>query len=234
MVLLGSLINALGIAAGTLIGLLLTRIPDRIKETVMIAIGLSVSILGITMAFKSEDFFYVIVSLIAGAVIGEVLNLEEKLHAVGRWIERRMGKSKSGNIAEGFVTATLIFVIGAMAIVGALDSGLRGDHSVLMTKSMIDGFTSAVLASTLGIGVLLSAIPVFLYESAIALLAGVIQTSIEEKLLSSLISEMTAAGGVMILAIGLNMLEIKSIRVANLLPALPVIILLVTIQHYFF
>ncbi|KZZ85439.1 MULTISPECIES: DUF554 domain-containing protein [Bacillaceae] len=234
MVLLGSLINALGIAAGTLIGLLLTKIPDRIKETVMIAIGLSVSILGITMAFKSEDFFYVIVSLIAGAVIGEVLNLEEKLHAVGRWIERRMGKSKSGNIAEGFVTATLIFVIGAMAIVGALDSGLRGDHSVLMTKAMIDGFTSAVLASTLGIGVLLSAIPVLLYEGAIALLAGVIQSSIEEKLLSSLISEMTAAGGVMILAIGLNMLQIKAIRVANLLPALPVIILLVTIQHYFF
>ncbi|AZB44699.1 DUF554 domain-containing protein [Bacillus sp. FJAT-42376] len=234
MVLLGSVINAIGIAAGTLIGLLLTRIPERIKETVMIAIGLSVSILGITMALKSEDFFYVIVSLIAGAVIGEILNLEEKLHAAGRWIEGKTGKSKTGNIAEGFVTATLIFVIGAMSIVGALDSGLRGDHSVLMTKSMIDGFTSAVLASTLGIGVMLSAIPVFLYEGAIALFAGVIQSSIEKKLLTALISELTAAGGVMILAIGLNMLQIKSIRVANLLPALPVIILLVTIQHYFF
>ncbi|MGD6819013.1 DUF554 domain-containing protein [Metabacillus sp. 84] len=234
MVLLGSLINAAGIAAGTLIGLLLTRIPERIKQTVMMAIGLSVSILGITMALKSEDFFFVIVSLIAGAVIGEWLNLEEKLHAAGRWLERRIGPSKTGNVAEGFVTATLIFVIGAMAIVGALDSGLRGDHSVLMTKSMIDGFTSAVLASTLGIGVLLSAIPVFFYEGTIALLAGLIQSSIEEELLASLISELTAAGGVLILAIGLNMLEIKSIRTANLLPALPVIIGLVVLQHTFF
>ncbi|MTH54154.1 DUF554 family protein [Bacillus mangrovi] len=234
MVLLGSLANALGIAAGTLIGLCLTRIPARIKETVMVAIGLSVSILGITMALKAEDFFFVIVSLIGGAVLGELFSLEEKLHQAGRFLERKMGKSKSGNIAEGFVTATLIFVIGAMAIVGALDSGLRGDHSVLLTKSMIDGFTSAVLASTLGIGVLFSAIPVFFYEGSIALLAGLIHASIEEKLLESLIAQLTGTGGVMILAIGLNMLEIKAIRVANLLPALPFMILIVWLQHSLF
>ncbi|MRX73394.1 DUF554 family protein [Bacillus lacus] len=236
MVLLGSIINALGIIAGTIIGLLLRRIPEQMKQTVMVGIGLSIIVLGIDMALQSRDFFYVIISLVIGAVIGELLNLEGKLYAVGKWLEFKFGKkgSENSSISQGFVTATLIFVIGAMAIIGAMDSGLRGDHSVLLTKSMIDGFTSIILASTLGIGVMFSAVPVFLYEGSIALLSNVIQQSIADSLLQGLISELTATGGVLIGAIGLNMLGIISIRVANLLPSLLMIMLIVIAQYLYF
>ncbi|APH06784.1 DUF554 domain-containing protein [Bacillus weihaiensis] len=230
MVLFGSIVNALGIIGGTLIGLLLRKIPEQMKQTVMTAIGISVIILGIDMALKSADFFYVIVSLVVGTVIGEWLRIEDSLHYIGKVLEKKLDKTESSNIAQGFVTATLIFVVGAMAIVGALDSGLRSDHSVLLTKSMIDGFTSMVLASTLGIGVIFSAIPVFLYQGGIALFANIIHSYLPPALLDLLIAELTATGGVLIFAIGLNILGIKQIRVANLLPSILIITLIVLIQ----
>ncbi len=121
MVLFGSVINALGIILGTIIGLLLRKIPEQMKQTVMIAIGLSVVVLGLDMAMKSSDFFFVIVSLVIGTVMGEWLKLEDHLHGLGNMLEKKIGKSPTGNIAQGFVTATLIFVVGAMAIIGALD-----------------------------------------------------------------------------------------------------------------
>lgn len=231
--LFGSIVNAVGIIVGTFIGLLLRRIPDQMKQTVMIAIGLSVVILGIDMALKSDNFFIVIVSLIVGSLVGEWLRIEDYLHRIGTTLEQKIGKSQSGNIAQGFVTATLIFVVGAMAIVGSLDSGLRQDHSVLLTKSMIDGFTSIVLASTLGIGVLFSALPVFLYQGGIALLANVIHQFLSDSLLNLLIAELTATGGVLILAIGINMLGIKQIRVANLLPSILIVTIIVLIQYHY-
>ncbi|QNF27670.1 DUF554 domain-containing protein [Metabacillus sp. KUDC1714] len=233
MVLFGSVVNAVGIIVGTFIGLLLRKIPDQMKQTVMIAIGLSVVILGIDMALKSDNFFIVIVSLIVGSLVGEWLRIEDYLHRIGTTLEQKIGKSQSGNIAQGFVTATLIFVVGAMAIVGSLDSGLRQDHSVLLTKSMIDGFTSIVLASTLGIGVLFSALPVFLYQGGIALLANVIHQFLSDSLLNLLIAELTATGGVLILAIGINMLGIKQIRVANLLPSILIVTIIVLIQYHY-
>ncbi|MGM0877086.1 MAG: DUF554 domain-containing protein [Bacillota bacterium] len=231
MVLFGSIVNALGIIIGTIIGLLLRGIPDQMKQTVMVVIGLSVVVLGIDMALKSDNFFIIIVSLVVGTVIGEWLRLEDLLHHIGNVLERKIGKSQSGNIAQGFVNATLIFVVGAMAIVGALDSGLRQDHAVLLTKSMIDGFTSIVLASTLGIGVLLSALPVFLYQGGIALFANVIHQFLSDSLLEILIAELTSTGGVLIFAIGINMLGIKQIRVANLLPSILVVTIIVLVQY---
>jgi uncharacterized membrane protein YqgA involved in biofilm formation len=225
--------NALGIIIGTMIGLLLRRIPDQMKQTVMIGIGLSVVVLGIDMALKSDNFFIVIVSLVVGTVIGEWLRLEDHLHHMGKVLEHKLGKSQSGNIAQGFVSATLIFVVGAMAIVGALDSGLRKDHAVLLTKSMIDGFTSMVLASTLGVGVLFSAIPVFLYQGGIALFANIIHQFLSDSLLELLIAELTATGGVLILAIGINMLGIKQIRVANLLPSILIVTIIVLLQYHY-
>jgi uncharacterized protein len=225
--------NALGIILGTIIGLLLRRIPDQMKQTVMVVIGLSVVVLGIDMALTSDNFFIVIVSLIAGTVIGELLRLEDHLHQIGNLLERKMGKHQSGNISQGFVTATLIFVVGAMAIVGALDSGLRQDHAVLLTKSMIDGFTSIVLASTLGVGVLLSAVPVLFYQGGIALFANVIHQYLSDSLLEILIAELTATGGVLIFAIGINMLGIKQIRVANLLPSIVVVTIIVLFQYHY-
>ncbi len=234
MFLIGTLVNGLLIIIGTVLGKLFHRIPEGMKGTVMHAIGLAVVVLGLQMGFKSENFLIVILSLVFGAVIGEYWKLDDKLNQVGDWLEKKIGKGNGqGSISQGFVTATLIFVIGAMAIIGALDSGIRGDHDVLYTKSIIDGFTALILTTTLGIGVVFSAIPVMLYEGSIALFATQIDRLIPQALMDSFIVEMTATGGVMIFAIGLNLLGIMKIRVANLLPGILVCAIIVTIMHYF-
>lgn len=220
MVLFGTIVNGLAIVLGAWIGIRVKGFSRGMQETVMKAIGLSVIVLGLTMAFEGEEFLLIIFSLAIGAVIGERLNLEGKLNEVGNIIERRMKKQGDSSLAEGFVAATLLFVVGAMAIVGALDSGFRGDHSVLLTKSLLDGFSSIVFAATLGIGVMFSAVPVVLYQGAIALAASWIVTAVPEPLLNQLINEITAVGGIMIMAIGLNLLGLEKIRVANLLPAI--------------
>ncbi|HAQ07243.1 MAG TPA: DUF554 domain-containing protein [Bacillus bacterium] len=233
MFLIGTIVNGLLIIAGTLLGKLLTRIPENMKATVMHGIGLSVMVLGLQMGFKSANFLIVILSLVLGAVIGESLKLEDRLNSVGDWLERRIGSKGEGSISQGFVTATLIFVIGAMAIIGALDSGIRGDHDVLYTKAIIDGFTALILTTTLGIGVLFSAVPVMLYQGTIALFATQIDKLIPQALMDSFILELTATGGVMIFAIGLNLIGLTKIRVANLLPGILVTAILVTITHIF-
>lgn len=227
MVLLGTLANGLGIVVGTLLGSLCRNIPESMKTTVMQAIGLAIAVLGIQMGMKSEQFLLVILSLVIGTVAGEALKLEEKLSSIGSWIESKVG-SGQGSVAEGFVTATLIFVVGAMAIIGALDSGIRGNHDVLYTKAVMDGFISLLLSTTLGIGVIFSAIAVVLYQGLIAVFAAQIDRIVPEALMDQLIIEMTATGGIMILAIGLNLIGITKVKVANLLPAIVVVILLVT------
>lgn len=234
MVLLGTLINAALIIAGTLIGRALRNIPEKMKETVMYAIGLAVVVLGLQMGFESQNFVIVIISLVLGTVIGEWADLDQKLNRFGHWIEVKLGaKESKGSIAQGFVTATLIFVIGAMGVIGALESGLSNEHGVLISKGIIDGFTSIILASTLGIGVLLSAAPVFVYQGLIALFATQISLIIPEAALDLFIAEMSATGGVMIVAIGLNLMGITKIRVANLLPGILVVALAVTVIYQF-
>ncbi|TFE01443.1 DUF554 domain-containing protein [Jeotgalibacillus salarius] len=233
MVLLGTLVNGLLIILGTLIGKLLHRIPERMKATVMSAIGLAVVVLGLQMGLSSNNYLVVIISLVLGAVIGEWMGLDDKLNAMGRWIERKVGSKGETSISQGFVTATLIFVIGAMGVIGALDSGLRGDHQVLFTKSIIDGFVSIILTSTLGVGVLFSAIPVVLYQGGIALFATQIDKFVPEVLMDQFIAEMTSAGGIMIFAIGLNLIGITKIRVANLLPGIMIVAAIVTIVHLY-
>lgn len=204
------------------------------KNTVLSIIGLAVAVLGIQMGFKSSNFIIVIVSLVLGAVIGEWLDLDKQLIRLGKWVESKLGKKTSQNsISEGFVNATLIFLIGSMGVLGALDSGLRNDHSVLITKGIIDGFTSIVLSSTLGIGVLLSAIPVFLYQGIIAVFSGFISAYISEAALNLFIQEMTATGGVMIFAIGLNIVGLTKIRVANLLPSIGIVGIIIPIIFLF-
>lgn len=231
MFLLGTIVNGLLIVVGTLFGKLLHRIPEGMKTTVMYGISLSVMVLGLQMGFKSENFLIVIISLVAGAVIGEVLDLDGKLNSVGYWLENKIGTSGQGSISQGFVTATLIFVIGAMAIIGALDSGIRGDHDVLYTKAIIDGFTALILTTTLGIGVIFSAIPVVLYQGVIAAFATQIDRLIPTELMDSFIIELTASGGVMIFAIGLNLAGLTKIKVANLLPGILVTAIIVAIIY---
>lgn len=231
MFLLGTIVNGLLIIIGTLLGKLFHKIPEKMKHSVMSVIGLAVAVLGLQMGFKSENFLIVIISLVIGTVIGEYLELENKLNQVGDWLEKKIGSNGQGSISEGFVTATLLFVIGAMAIIGALDSGIRGDHDVLYTKAIIDGFTAIILTTTLGIGVLFSAIPVVLYQGGIAMFATQIDRFVSQALMDSFIVEMTATGGVMIFAIGLNLIGITKVRVANLLPSILITALIVTIIY---
>ncbi len=227
MVLLGTIVNAVAIVMGALIGTLFTKIPEKIKQTVTHGMALSVIILGLEMSFKSDQFLIVIGSLAIGGVLGEWWEIEKKLHHIGMFLERRIGVAGStNNISRAFVTATLVFVVGAMSIVGALDSGLRGDHQVLYTKAMLDGFFSIIFSTTLGIGVLFSAIPVFIYQGSIAIFATVIESFVPQHLMDTLIHELTATGGVLIVAIGLNLLNLTKIKTGNLLPSILVCIIL--------
>jgi uncharacterized membrane protein YqgA involved in biofilm formation len=228
MVLTGTLVNGLAIILASLVGLMVRNIPDQMKTTIMQALALAVVVLGFGMALKSEQFLIVIGSLVLGGIIGEKMDIEGGLNRLGAWIESKVGAKENGSVAKGFVTATLIYVVGAMAILGALDSGLRGDHSVLFTKSMLDGFSAIIFTSTLGLGVIFSAIPVVLYQGGIALLATQINQYVPEVLMNTFITEMTATGGVLIIAIGLNILGIIQIRVANLLPSIVVVAGVVT------
>ncbi|XLP23855.1 DUF554 domain-containing protein [Bacillus toyonensis] len=231
MVILGAVVNGICIIFGTLLGKLFSKIPESMKGRIMHAIGLAVTVLGLQMALKSENFLVVILSLVIGTVIGEWLQLEEKLKMLGDWLENKVGSKGKGSISEGFVTATLIFAIGAMGILGALDSGIRGNHNILFTKAIIDGFISVILTTTLGIGVVFSAIPVILYEGAIAIFATQINSSVPKELMNQFIVEMTATGGIMIFAIGLNLLGFIKIKVANLLPGILVVGIIVSIIY---
>lgn len=217
MVLLGTLVNGAAIVAGALLGAVLQKIPEKMKVTIMQGLGLSAFVIGASMAFKAgDDLIWVILSIVIGAVIGELLKIEQGLESVGKYAESKLKKLGQGNVAEAFVFATLIYCVGAMAIIGALDSGLKNNHSVLFTKSILDGFSAIIFTSTMGLGVILSAVPVVLYQGAIALSAGWLRDILQEPV----INVMSATGGILIMGIALNILEIKRINVGNLLPSI--------------
>lgn len=235
MFLFGTVVDALAILFGTLLGLAFPRVPDRMKETVTKGLALCVMLIGLSMALSDmADILIIIVSVVVGAVIGEWLNIDESLIRFGRWMEVRLSKVYKGPIAEGFVTATLVFCIGSMAIVGAIQDGLSGNHKTLLAKSIIDGFTAIVFSTTLGVGVGLSAIPVFLYQGAIAWISHVAGNVLD---VPSAIAVLTATGGLMIVAIGMNMYGITKFAVANVLPAIllaPAIKVFVPLLLHFF
>jgi len=222
--LFGTIVNAIAIIFGALVGKALGReLPDNVKNTVLQGLGLGVLLVGSMMAFETRKIMVVLVSLLVGAVIGELIGIEKVLDGWGRALERRVNKNgRGGDIAKGFVTASLIYCVGAMAIMGALESGLTGNHDILMAKSLLDGVMSVVLASTLGIGVAFSAISVFVYQGIITLLAQWISQFMTE----AVIAEMTSVGGLLIVGIALNILEIKNIHIGNLLPAIAVAFIL--------
>ncbi|WP_200416196.1 DUF554 domain-containing protein [Virgibacillus salexigens] len=234
MALYGTLVNGVLIIIGSLFGLLFTKIPERYKETVMQGIGLAVMLIGIQMALSTEYIIVVLLSLLSGAIIGELIHLESGLNRLGNWVGSKFTSTNSTNsdfsVSQGFVTASLVFVIGAMSVIGALDSGIRGDHEVLITKGILDGFVALVLTTTLGSGVILSVIPVVVYQGSIALLATQIEGMLPESFLNGMINELTAVGGLLILAIGLNLLKITTIRIGNLLPS----IVMVGIIYYIY
>lgn len=208
--------NTLAIIAGSLAGLLVKGgIPKAYMDTVMQAIGLAVILIGLKGALSAEDLLLVIFSLAIGGVAGEFLRIEERLEHLGLWLERKLSRV-GGDIAKGFVTASLLFCVGSMAIVGSLESGLTGNHQTLFAKSVLDGVSSIVFASTFGFGVMLSAGAVFLYQGLITVTASFIKPF----LIPPVIAQMSAVGGLLIMAIGFNILEFKRIKVGNMLPAI--------------
>ena len=226
--------NVLLIVAGALIGRVFKNIPERMKQTVMYGIALAVIALGLQMTFETTQILIVIISIVIGAVIGEWMDVDGLMERSGKWLESKVPAQKEGaGIAQGFITATMIFVIGSLAIIGAIDSGLRNDHDILLMKAVIDGFMSIILSSTLGIGVLFAAIPVLLYQGTITLFSTQISQFIPDALLELFLSEMTATGGLMILAIGLNLIGLTKVRVANFIPAIGVVAVIVTIIYVF-
>lgn len=216
---LGVIINALAIVLGSAVGLLLKKgIPERVSGAVMSGVGLCILYIGIDGALEGQNAIVLIVSMVLGAVVGTLLDIDRQINRLGTWVERRMNKDGGQTgIAQGFVTASLLFCVGAMAIVGSLQSGLKGDHSVLITKSILDMISSVMLTGTLGIGVMLSAVPIFLYQGAIALAAGLLQGLLAD---AALVAEITCAGSLLILGLGLNMLGMTKLKVANFLPAM--------------
>lgn len=223
---LGTIVNTAAVIIGSVIGLFLKRgLPEKMADTLMKGLGLCTLFLGISGSLKGENSMILIVSMVAGVVIGEGIDLEEKINRLGKWIENKFkSKKKDGkvSIAEGFVTASLLFCVGAMTIVGSLQSGLQGNHEMLFNKSMLDFVAAIIFASTLGIGVICSAAFVFVYQGAITLLAQWVAPFLTE----TVINEMTCVGSVIILGLGLNMLGITKLRVMNFVPAifLPVLL----------
>ncbi len=213
---LGTIVNTLSIIVGSLIGLFFRGgIPEKYSKTIMHAIGLAVILIGLKTALKTDAILMVIVSLAAGSFLGELLRIEDRLDQLGNWIGRRVSKDGSG-VSKGFVFASLLYCVGAMAIVGSMESGLSGNHQTLYAKSILDGIGSIIFASTLGIGVLFSAVSVFVYQGVITLTAS----SIRQFLVPEVVAQMSAVGGLLILAIGINLLEIKKIKIGNMLPAI--------------
>lgn len=216
---IGTLINCVAIILGSALGLLLRRgMKESIAQTVMQGIGLSVILIGISGAITTGNTLLVIVSMAIGGVAGSLIDIDGKMNRLGAWAQRKLtrGDDENNTFAKGFVTASLVYCVGAMAVVGALDSGIRGDHSTLIAKAMLDGVTAIVFSSSLGIGVMLSAVPVLVYQGAIALLGNAIAPLLSDVV----VNEMSAVGGLLIMAIGVNMLLDKDIKVANLLPAI--------------
>lgn len=220
MIGLGTLVNAGAILAGAAAGLLLRRgLPEKWQESIMQGVELCIIVIGVQMAFKSENIMVVIFSLVLGAIVGEALDIDVKLQKFGDWVGKKIiggrdaGAAKA--IGEGFVAASLIYCVGAMAIIGSLEDGLKGDTTILFAKSTLDGIIAIILTANLGVGVALSAVSVLLYQGTLTVLAGVL----EPILTTSILNEVTATGGVLIMAIGVNMLKVVQIRISNLLPA---------------
>ena len=230
---LGTIVNTVAIIVGSIAGLFLKGgIPKRIDEAIMKALGLSVLYVGISGSLKCTDTLLLILSLVIGVIIGECINLDRALQNLGKWIEDKFKKQAGaeGSISEGFVAASLLFCVGSMAIVGSIQSGLEGKHETLFVKSMLDGITSIIYTSTMGIGVIFSAVAVFLYQGVITMASGFL----ESVLVDAQITNIGAIGSVLIIALGLNMLEITRIKVANFLPAIFIPMLYYVIQSLFF
>ena len=238
----GTLLNVLTVLIGGTLGTVMgARLPERMRETIMHALGLLTMVIGIQLSLETDNILIVLASLLVGGIAGELLRIEDRINQVGRWLERRTGGNREASNAEelqegdhyrtttrfshAFLTASLVFCVGPMTILGSIQDGLTGDYTLLAVKSTMDGFASLAFASTLGPGVIFSALTVLVYQGALTLGAGWASALLTDPM----IAEMTATGGVLMLALGLALLEIKQIRAGNLLPAILVAPIIVAV-----
>lgn len=216
---LGVIVNVGAVILGSLLGLLLKKgIPERVSNAVMTAMGLCTIFIGVTGIIGGGNAIVVVVSMVLGTIVGTLLNVDGGINRLGEMIEKRVKPAGGkGSIVEGFMTASLLFCVGAMAIIGSLNSGLLGEHEVLFTKSVMDMISACMLASALGIGVIFSAVSVLVYQGAIVLLAELLQNVLTNQ---ALITDITCVGSLMIVALGLNLIGAAKIKVADQLPAI--------------
>ncbi|MDQ1769265.1 DUF554 family protein [Labilibaculum sp. A4] len=219
---IGTLVNVIAILIGGSLGLLFrARIPDRMFKIVFQAIGIFTLYLGVNMALKANELLLMVFSLVVGSLIGEFLRLEDRVEYLSELLKRKIG-SKDDKFSTGFVTSFMLFCLGAMTILGSMEEGMGKEPTLLLTKSMMDGFSAVALAAVMGVGVLFSVIPLLIYQGGLTLLAALFGGVIPE----AIITEMAGVGGVLIIGLGISILEIKKIKVLNMLPALLVEVLL--------
>jgi uncharacterized membrane protein YqgA involved in biofilm formation len=227
----GTLLNIITVLIGGTLGTLVgARLPDRLRQTVLWAMGLFTIAIGVQMTFESQNGLITLGSALIGGILGEWWNIEGRMQALGRWLEARFARSASSEGAnrfiQGFVSASLVFCVGPMTILGSIQDGLTGDFQLLAIKSLLDGFAALAFSASLGVGVLFSVIVILVYQGGLSLLAAQAQSV----LTTPMINEMTAAGGLLMMAIGVGvLLELRPIRVANYLPALVIAPLIVAI-----
>ena len=230
---LGTIVNTIAVIIGAFIGIGLKKgLPEKMADTLMKGLGLCTLFLGISGSLCGENSLILIISIVIGTLIGEGIDLEDKVNKLGQWVEKKFGGQESDtkkktSIAEGFVTASLLFCVGAMTIVGSLQSGLSGNHEMLFNKSVLDFVAAIIFASSLGIGVAFAAAFVFVYQGTITLMAQWIAPLLND----TVINEMTCVGSVIIIGLALNMLKITKLRVMNYVPAIFVPIILVPIMN---
>ena len=237
----GTILNIITVIVGSLLGMLVgTRLPDRLRQTVMAGLGLFTASIGIKMSLSTGNSIIVLGGLLVGGVLGEWWRIEDRLRSLGAWLEIKTQRftsqatpgsevqttNQSSRFVRGFLTASLVFCIGPMTILGSIQDGLSGDYNLLAIKAVLDGFASLAFASTLGVGVMFSALIILIYQGGISLLAAQLQSIITPPMMN----EMTAAGGVMLMGIAISsLLELKPIRVGNFLPALVITPLIVAL-----
>jgi uncharacterized membrane protein YqgA involved in biofilm formation len=227
----GTIINIITVLIGSTIGLLIrTKIPENYKLILLQAIGLLTLVIGLQMAFKTQQILIMMSALLVGAISGQFLDINGKIESFADQLKKKFAAKNDKYFSEGFITASIIFCVGPMTILGALNDGLEGDYELLAIKAILDGFTSIALSATFGIGVLFSILTIFIIQGGISFLA----IYLEPFLTQIMIAEMTAVGGIMIVAIGIVILDIKKIKVANFLPALIFSPLFVFIKNLLF
>lgn len=223
---LGTLINVGTVILGSLIGLIIhAKLPERLTRIAFQGIGLFTVFLGFTMAAKTNNFLVMIFSIVPGSIIGELIGIEKHMDRLGERIKQKIG-SKNKSFSEGFVTAFLLFCMGSMTILGSIEEGLGGRPNLLIAKSVLDGFSSLALSASLGIGVIFSVLPLLVYQGGITLFAS----SLQQFFTATLINELSAVGGLLLIGLGINILEIKRLSILNMLPSLVIAVILA----YFF